>query len=226
MTTDGWRDTLREVGYNLQGHRRQNGAVVLVIVAAVIALSASLQWWALVDRALQVTLGDRFHLSVLSQATARPILVIGVAVCAVLAVTAASGLAHARRREAERVIFERLGGSAAFTTRPALVEGALQGLLGGIFGSIGTVIIAPLLTSFERDSLPSEYSITTLRPHSTAHSANFLIQVSLIKETATTVVAIALLAIATGVVLGVMTSWTVWHRPNPRLYGDPESYVR
>jgi hypothetical protein len=216
MTALGWQDTWREVGYNQRRHRRQVAAVVFVTAVAITALSASLQWWALVDSAVRVTTADGLLASLATQSGARPFVVAGAAVCAVLAVTTTAGLAHSRRRAAERIVFERLGGTAALTARPALVEGALQGLAGGVLASVANAVMAPLLTKFERATLPSAYSYTLLRPHSKPHTAHFVIQVSLIREPVATVIAVALLAVPAGMLLGLIASCTGLYSRNPR----------
>lgn len=200
MNADARDGVLREVRANLRAHPRQALVVMAVVGLCLSAVGASLQWWALVDRALQVSGGT---LSPAGQAPLQPYVVAAAALGAVATVSLVCEMAHTRRRQQQRVVFERLGAPDVFTTRPALVEGLLGGLAGGLLAAVGSWPIAVALTAFERATVPSAFTITTISPGGASGSGSYHLPVARIAESPTHVLAVALVVLAGGAVLGV-----------------------
>ncbi len=91
-------------------------------------------------------------------------------------------------------------------------EGALQGLMGGVIAAAGVCITGPVLMGFGRATMRSPYAFTTLGADATTQIAHLGIRTSLITENQSTLAAVALIAVAVGLALGVSSCHIILRR--------------
>jgi cell division protein FtsX len=203
----GWAIVRREIRRNLNRNKRSALTVVLAVAIAGGLVALVAEWWVLVGRAAIVAAGTGAAVGVETQKNARiPLLAAAVVIAEIIGLTATIQ-ATRRRRRSEFDIFERiLGAPNQYTKMPALAEGLIYGIIGGVLAATIAVAGAPILTRGERSTVPSNFTITDLKAGHPTQVHRYQLAVRAIQVGAAHEAAIAAGVLGLSAVLGIVNT--------------------